>query len=282
MELNDFKIALEEVKKVSPKRNFKQSYDIIINLRDYDIKRTENHVDFFATLHYPRGKPVKICGFVGPELKDQSKKSFDKTIITEEFATLGSNKKEVKKLAVSYDYFVAQGNIMAQVAKAFGRVFGPKQKMPNPKAGCVVPANANLDAVKQKLEKTVRLSAKTEKCIKCRVGIEGQDEKEILDNLLTVYNQAIHHLPNEENNVQSVLIKLTMGKCVFVGKKGDKKQSTEKKPVAVEEKKEEAQEEKSAPAKETKKSTEVKEKKPPAEKKEKKPAEEKPVEEKKE
>ena len=67
----DFKKSLEELNK-DKKRNFKQSYDLIINLKDYDIKRTESLLDFFVTLPYLRWKQVKFCGLVGPELKEQS------------------------------------------------------------------------------------------------------------------------------------------------------------------------------------------------------------------
>ena len=35
--------AITELKK-GPKRNFSQSYDLIINLRNLDLKKTDNHI----------------------------------------------------------------------------------------------------------------------------------------------------------------------------------------------------------------------------------------------
>lgn len=215
MEKKQFVKALEEAKKASKKRNFSQSYDLIINLKDYDIKRTESHVDFFALLPKNTGKKKKICGLIGPELKPQSEKVFDKTITQDDFSKF-TVKKDIKKLATEYDFFVAQANIMPLIAKTFGRVFGPKQKMPNPKAGCVVPPNANLQQINDKLQNTIRLAAKTETCIKCRVGVESMNDEDIIENLMSVYNQVIHHLPNEENQIKNVFLKTTMGKPVEV------------------------------------------------------------------
>ena len=82
------KIFIESIKKlreVSPKRNFNQSIDLIINLKGIDFKKTDNKIDVFIILPYSKGKPIKICGLVGNELSSQSKAVFDNTITNEEF-----------------------------------------------------------------------------------------------------------------------------------------------------------------------------------------------------
>ena len=53
--------ALQELRKQS-KRKFNQSYDLIINLKDHDVK--QNPVDFFVNLHHPKGNKVKVAAFV--------------------------------------------------------------------------------------------------------------------------------------------------------------------------------------------------------------------------
>ena len=40
--------------------------------------------------------------------------------------------------------------------------------------------------------------------------------EDLAENIAYVYNQAVHHLPLEENNVKNALIKTTMGKPVKV------------------------------------------------------------------
>ena len=177
MNNEELKEAIENVKKNSPKRKFNQSYDLIINIKNLDLKKTENHVDLFVHLNHERGKKIKICGLVGPELKEASKEVLDKTIVVDEFEKYIKDKKLIKKLTEDYDFFVAQANIMPKVAAAFGKVLGTRGKMPNPKAGCIVPPNANLSAVSKKLQHTVRVSVKTGPLFQCRVGNEKSEEK---------------------------------------------------------------------------------------------------------
>lgn len=207
--------TIEALKKDSKKRNFSQTIDLIITLKNLDIKKTENQVDFFATLHHSKGKAAKVCALVGPELKEEASKNMDKAILADDFVKY-AKKSELKKLARDYDFFVAQANIMPKVAQAFGKVLGPKGKMPNPKAGCVVPPKAALKPLHERLQKTVRLKAKTALMIQTIVGNESMKDEEVIDNIMTVYKQLVHHLPNEENNIKEVLVKLTMSKPLKV------------------------------------------------------------------
>jgi large subunit ribosomal protein L1 len=220
--------ALKVVKEGSSKRNFKQSYDLIINLKGMDMKNPEHQLNIFPLMHYSRGKKVKVCGLVGPELQDESKKYFDETLTVDQFSQY-QDKKKAKKLAAAYDYFVAQATIMPKVATAFGKVFGPRARMPNPKVGCVVPPNALLKPLYEKLQKTVRLRAITDPLVMCSIGTEEMKDEEIIDNILTVYNAVMHAVPNEKNSIKNVVLKLTMGKPVKIGAKEEEQVDTKKK-----------------------------------------------------
>lgn len=246
MHKNDLQNTLIEVKKNSPKRKFKQSYDLIINFKNLDLKKTENQLDVFAQMHHDRGKKVKICALVGGELKEAAASALNKVIVLGEFDKYQKDKKLCKKLAKEHDFFVAQANIMPKVAGAFGKVLGPRGKMPNPKAGCVVPLNANLGALSSKLQNTIRLSVKTKPLLQCRIGNEDSKDEHIIDNAFTIYNSLIHALPNEKHNIKSVYLKLTMGPSVKVGRAKEEatddnvKKQKKPKEVVKEETKEEA------------------------------------------
>lgn len=214
MDKKQITAALEKLKKEAPKRKFSQSIDLIINLKDLDFKKPDHQVDVFVNLHYNRGKKVNVGAFVGPELIDQAKKECDVAIISDDFKSYDA--KKVKTLAKQNDIFIAQGNVMKDVAANFGRVLGPRNKMPNPKAGAVVPPGANLKTLVERLQKVVRVSAKKSPVVQVMVGKESQPESEIIDNIITIYNQVKHALPQEENNIKDVRLKLTMSKTVKV------------------------------------------------------------------
>ncbi len=204
--------ALEELQK-EKKRNFSQSYDIIITLKDIDIKTQP--VESFIVMPHSRGKKVKVCAFVGQELAEQAEKTFDLVIREKNFDEY-KDKKKAKALSKAYDFFIAQATLMPLIAQTFGRVLGPRGKMPNPKAGCVVPPNANLAAVKERLQKMVHVKAKSAPMIQCIVGTEEMKQEETVDNVLTVLTQVTKALPSEEQNIHTIYLKKTMSKVVKV------------------------------------------------------------------
>jgi len=203
--------ALKKLKDSSKKRSFKQSVDLIITFKDIDMKKTDNQITLFANLPHNPGKEVKVCALVGPESAEESKPA-DKVVLLDDFEKYQKDKKALKKLANDYDFFVAQANLMAKVAAAFGRVFGPKGKMPNPKAGCVVPSKTNLTPVIARLRKSIKLQSRNTTMIQAIVGKEDMDENQIAENAVSIYDQIIHALPQEKNNIKSVLLKLSMSK----------------------------------------------------------------------
>jgi len=201
--------------KQGPKRNFKQSYDLIINTKGLNIKKPTDQVEFFTQLPHKAGKKLKICAIIGPELKSQAEEVCNKTILADELPKL-TDKKVLKKISRDYDFFIAQANVMPKIAATLGRVLGPKGKMPNPKSGCIVPPNANLKPLYEKLQNTIKVSVKTSFSFKCLVGKEDTPDEQVTENILSIYNAMVHHLPREKENIKSVMVKLTMGKPVKI------------------------------------------------------------------
>lgn len=214
MDKQSFINAVKKLRE-APKRKFSQSIDIIINLQQMDLKNPDHKIDHAANFPSGLGKKIKICGLVDKELIDASKKVFDTTISKDEFASL--DQKKIEKLAETHDYFVAQATLMVDIAKVFGRILGPRNKMPNPKMGGVIPPSANLEQVKEKLSKMVRLQTKKELIVKACIGKESLSDEQLAENAFIAYETVLHAVPADKNNIRSVFLKLTMSTPVLVG-----------------------------------------------------------------
>lgn len=206
--------AIKELRANSKERKFKQSFDLIVTLKEINLKNNDEQVDFFVTLNHSLGKKIKVAALVGPELADKA--GVCDIVIPQSDFEKYKDKKLTKKLAVDYDFFIAQADIMPKVATTFGRAFGPRGKMPNPKLGSIVPSKAQIEPLYAKLQKTIRVSAKKAPMTQIKIGNEAMKDEEIIDNALLVYNQLVHHLPKEASNIKSVLLKLTMSKPIKV------------------------------------------------------------------
>ena len=206
--------AIKAAKEATQKRNFSQSFDLIINLKNLNVK--SNPVNVAVAMPNPTGRSFKVCAFVGQELVEQSNQFCQKTISDSEFADWKGKTKEIKKLAEEYDFFIAQANVMGKMAGVFGKILGMKGKMPNPKAGQVVPPNANLEDLVQRLGKTVKLVARKATNLQCIVGKDSMSDEEVAANIEAVVKAVTKALPAEDQNVKKVLLKLTMGKPVTV------------------------------------------------------------------
>ena len=219
MNKEQFTSAIEKSKELSSKKNFRQTFDLIINLKGIDLKKPEHQVDVFVTLPHSKGKKAKVCALIGPELQNQAKDVVDNVILYDNFDKF-REKKDIKKVANEYDYFIGQGNIMPKIATVFGKVFGPRGKMPNPKSGCIVPPNtSNLKPLYEKLQRTVRAKIRGAPIIQCPIGTEDMSTVEVADNAMTVLNAVLQALPNEKHNIKGIYVKLTMSSPVKVGEK---------------------------------------------------------------
>ncbi len=214
MEQPEILKALKDIK--NKKRKFSQSIDLVVSLKDLDMKKPEHQVDFFITLPNFAGKKASVCALVAQELAAEAKDVCDAVILQEDFQRYAKDKKAVKKLVREHTFFIGQANIMPQVATTFGRILGPKGKMPNPKAGCIVPPKAALRPLYSRLQNTVRVAAKTAPVVQCRLGNEKMSDEHLSQNFKVVYDQLVHSLPNGEDNIKAAFLKLTMGRPVRV------------------------------------------------------------------
>ena len=79
MEIKHIEDAIKQTLE-SSKRNFKQKIDLIINLKEMDLKKTDQQLDLYVNLPHERGRKVRVCALVGAELEDNASKNCDTTV----------------------------------------------------------------------------------------------------------------------------------------------------------------------------------------------------------
>jgi len=195
--------ALKKLRSGAEKRGFEQGVDLLINLSDVDLRKTPINI-FFSFPH--QVKVPKICAFL-----ERKSPSVDRTVTKAQIGNLED--KEIKKLGKEFDFFIASAPLMGIVATTFGKTLGPLGKMPNPKFGGVIMAEeeANIRKAVDKFKKAVSVKAK-EPSIKISIGKEGMEDEKLAENAETVFNSLVAALPNNNENVKSVMVKLTMSK----------------------------------------------------------------------
>jgi large subunit ribosomal protein L1 len=209
--------TLKKLRENSKKRNFVQSIDFSVILKEVDLEKPEGKIDLFISLPADTGTKAKVCALVDKELSTQAREVFDKIITKDEFSHWKGKNRELRKLANEYDYFVAQATIMTDIAATFGKVLGIKGKMPNPKAGCVVPPKFNLGPLREKLIHTIRLQTKKQPVISVTVGKENSSDENIAKNAMAVYSAIKAVLPRGDQQMKRIMLKTTMGKPLVVG-----------------------------------------------------------------
>ena len=201
-ELNEqLKTALNELRK-DKERKFEQTLDLIINLQKFDVKKTPLNM-FISVPH--KVKEKKICAFL--EIKNNNVDTITKT----EFKKY-SDKKEVKKLARKYDFFIAQASLMPLVATTFGRSLGPTGKMPSPQLGILMNVDDKaINELKNRINTSIKIRTK-EASIKIPIGRQDMKDEELIENIIIVYNGIMKVLVKEKENIKNIELKFTMTK----------------------------------------------------------------------
>lgn len=201
----EFLTLIKQLRQQTEKRNFEQTLDLIINLKDFDVRR--------ESLNTSTELPVlqenkKICGFL-----EGKSDILDRVLTKEDIDKI--TPKEIKKLGKEYDFFVSSAKLMPLVASKFGKSLGAMGKMPDPKIGGVIMQETedNIKRTYDKLSKTTKLKAK-EPSIKVAIGKESMKDEDLAKNADAVFKAIFNALPRREMNLRSVMLKFTMGKPV--------------------------------------------------------------------
>ena len=177
--------AIGELRKNLVKRKFAQSIDLVVKLREVDLKKPENRINEAIALPYPPEKSLKICVIASGDLATRAKVAgADMLVSRQDLENLGKDKKSARKLAVDYDFFIAEAPLMPLVGRGLGSFLEPRGKMPTP-----IPPNAAIDQVVANHRKMVRVRMREQPVLQCRIGTENMSDDKLVENVQAVVSR---------------------------------------------------------------------------------------------
>jgi large subunit ribosomal protein L1 len=205
----ELKELIEHARKDYKKRNFDQSIDLTIVLKDIDVKKG---FSFNEVVHLPNkpSREATVCVVASGEMGTRARRAEANRIIeVDELDRLGTNKKEAKKLARAYDFFVSDTALMSTVGRSLGQFLGPKGKMPTP-----IPYGAPIESILNRLRSSVRVRVRNQLNVSTKIGDEKMDDKQLVQNASAILSTIEKKLPQGDKNIRNTFVKFTMGNAI--------------------------------------------------------------------
>jgi len=199
--------ALED----APARNFTETVDLAINLRDIDLNDPSNRVDESVVLPSGTGQETRIVVFATGETAVRAEDVADEVLGPDELEELGDDDDEAKDLADDTDFFIAEAAMMQDIGRYLGTVLGPRGKMPTP----LQPDDDVVETV-ERMKNTVQIRSRERRTFHTRVGAEDMSAEDVSDNIDVILRRLEADLEKGPLNIDSIFVKTTMGPAVEV------------------------------------------------------------------
>jgi large subunit ribosomal protein L1 len=214
---NLLKNMLKNARDAITKRNFTQSAELTLILKDIDIKKGFS-INEVVNLPNKITKNSSVCVFASGDMGMRARKAqVDRVIEPEELDRLGTNKKDARKVVKAYDFFLADTTLMPRVGRSLGQFMGPKGKMPSP-----LPYGAPIENITERFRGSVRARAKNQLNVSAKIGDEKMEDDQLVNNALAVISSIEKKLPQGDKNIHNAIIKFTMSKPSEASTVGEK------------------------------------------------------------
>merc|ERR1712228_541031 len=187
------------------KRKFTETVDLQIGLKNYDPQKDKRFSGTVKLKHVPRPK-FKVCLLGDQQHCDQAKSLGLDCMSADDLKKLNKDKKKVKKLAKSFDAFIASDTLIKQIPSLLGPGLNKAGKFPT-----LVTHNDDLRQKVDDLKATIKFQMKKVLCLSVAVGNVAMSEDELVQNVHLAMNFLVSLLKKHWQNVKSLHIKSTMG-----------------------------------------------------------------------
>ncbi|KAF4783490.1 ribosomal protein L1p/L10e family protein [Colletotrichum scovillei] len=180
------------------KRNFLESVELQIGLKNYDPQRDKRFSGTVRLPVVPRPN-MSICILGDQHDIDRAKHGGVDAMSADDLKKLNKNKKLIKKLARKYDAFVASETLIKQIPSlATG-------KFPTP-----VSHADDLSGKITEVKSTIKFQLKKVLCMGVAVGNVGMTQEQLIANIMLAINYLVSLLKKGWQNVGSLTIKASM------------------------------------------------------------------------
>ena len=202
------KQAIAEILKASheKKRGFTETVELQIGLKNYDPSKDKRFSGQVKLPYHVKPK-FRICILGDQQHIDEATKLGVDNKDVEYLKSLNKNKKLVKKLAKSYDFFLASESVIRQIPRLLGPGLNKAGKFPT-----LLAHSESMEEKINQVKSTVKFQMKKTICLAVAVGHVGLGADQLQLNIHLCVNFLVSLLKKNWQNVRSLYIKTTMGK----------------------------------------------------------------------
>ena len=212
MTFEDIFESVKQALEQAPARNFSESVDLAVNLKNVDMSKPENRVDEEVILPSGLGKSITIAVFAKGDIAQRAKSAGAEIILDpEDIEGFRDDKNKARELANNVNFFISEVAYMPSIAKALGPILGPRGKMPEP-----LTPDKNIEDLIKKAKNAIRLRSKDRLSFHLPVGRRDMEPEALAQNIETVISRIEHKMVSGKQNIKSIYVKTTMGPVVKV------------------------------------------------------------------
>lgn len=197
------KIGTKDVK--GKKRNFTESIELQITLKNYDPQRDKRFSGTFRLPEIPRPN-LKCCVLGNAAHCEQADRIEVAQRSADDLKKLNKNKKLVKKLAKQYDFFLASDNMIKQIPRLLGPGLTKAGKFPT-----LLASGEDMQEKIDEVKSTIKFQMKKVMCLNVAVGHVGMEKQQVIVNIQLAANFLASLLKKQWQNIGQMFIKTTMG-----------------------------------------------------------------------
>jgi large subunit ribosomal protein L1 len=211
MAANEIEDAVARALEEAPERNFSETVDLAVNLRDLDLNDPSNRIDEGVVLPSGTGQDTQIIVFATGETAVRAEEVADQVLGPDDLEDLGDDQNHAKDLADETDFFIAEAGLMQDIGRYLGTVLGPRGKMPEP-----LQPDDDVVEVVNRLTNSVTLRSGDRRTFHTRVGADEMTADEIASNIDVIVRRLNAQLEKGPLNIDGIYVKTTMGPSVEV------------------------------------------------------------------